>query len=405
MKNFHLFIIAISFVSLSLYSCSSFKNISNNKELRDSIIVLNQLLDSSQAINQKFNYQLYYLDDITDALFENEFGIYSSLLDSLISLNLIDSINFRFISIQDSIANQYKTAKYFNMGGSLSKEVADFQTQLLAYHYILESIIAKQNAYKKSNKRTIVNYSTESITITKKKEEPLYKAKHITFRKNKFDIIRIKSDKVNINFSLMDKEGIIYGSIDSIISELETKRRKIVFATNGGMYKPNQRPQGLYIENGKTITPIKTGNGYGNFFMNWGEDEPETNGIFIINTDGTSQVIKANGYESYEKEIKHATQSGPLLLFDGEINPFFNEGSKNKYIRSGVGIIDSTEIVFIISNKPVNFYDFALLFKKKFACKNALYLDGAISRMYLPHIQRNQKGGSFGCIISLSEDR
>jgi uncharacterized protein YigE (DUF2233 family) len=33
-------------------------------------------------------------------------------------------------------------------------------------------------------------------------------------------------------------------------------------------------------------------------------------------------------------------------------------------------------VVFAISEKAVNFYDFAMMFKQEFGCQNALYLDG-----------------------------
>jgi uncharacterized protein YigE (DUF2233 family) len=51
-----------------------------------------------------------------------------------------------------------------------------------------------------------------------------------------------------------------------------------------------------------------------------------------------------------------------------------------------------------MSKTFINFYDFAAYFKKA-GCKNALYLDGAISQTYLPAKNWNQAGGNFGVII------
>ncbi|MFN0083564.1 MAG: hypothetical protein ACKVOM_13730 [Ferruginibacter sp.] len=42
--------------------------------------------------------------------------------------------------------------------------------------------------------------------------------------------------------------------------------KKLVFAMNGGMDKPHNSPQGLYIENKKLIAPLDTTSGNGIFF-------------------------------------------------------------------------------------------------------------------------------------------
>jgi len=93
------------------------------------------------------------------------------------------------------------------------------------------------------------------------------------------------------------------------------------------------------------------------------------------------------------------------LLIDGEIHKKFREGSTNFNIRSGVGIINEKKIVFAISLTEVNFYDFAMFFKEIFNCKNALYLDGAISKMYLYDIAPKTIDGRFGPMISVSRKK
>ena len=52
-----------------------------------------------------------------------------------------------------------------------------------------------------------------------------------------------------------------------------------------------------------------------------------------------------------------------------------------------------------MSKKTINFYDFASYFKSK-GCKNALYLDGFVSRTYLPSKKWTQIDGNFGVIIA-----
>jgi uncharacterized protein YigE (DUF2233 family) len=91
-----------------------------------------------------------------------------------------------------------------------------------------------------------------------------------------------------------------------------------------------------------------------------------------------------------------------MLLIDGEIHPAFKKGSKNLNIRNGVGILPDNKVVFAMSKEEVNFYDFAEFFKSK-GCKNALYLDGFVSRTYLPEEDWEQLDGNFGVIIGVAK--
>jgi uncharacterized protein YigE (DUF2233 family) len=77
------------------------------------------------------------------------------------------------------------------------------------------------------------------------------------------------------------------------------------------------------------------------------------------------------------------------------------KGSANVNIRNGVGILPDNKIVLAISKEEINLYDFAEYFKN-LGCKNALYLDGFVSRMYLPEKDLNTTDGDFGVIIGVS---
>jgi len=164
------------------------------------------------------------------------------------------------------------------------------------------------------------------------------------------------------------------------------------------MYLANHAPQGLYIENGEKLCPLDTTKkSKTNFYM-------KPNGVFFITEDNTAHVVKTEKYPKKEA-VKLATQSGPLLVINNKIHPTFREGSKNKHIRSGVGIVNDQELIFAISNEVVNFYDFALFYKEILDCQNALYLDGAISRMYIQEKNRLDIGGGFGCMIAITKNQ
>jgi uncharacterized protein YigE (DUF2233 family) len=55
-----------------------------------------------------------------------------------------------------------------------------------------------------------------------------------------------------------------------------------------------------------------------------------------------------------------------------------------------------------MSKERINLYDFATYFKDA-GCKNALYLDGFVSRAYLPAKQWVQTDGAFGAMFGVTQ--
>lgn len=92
-----------------------------------------------------------------------------------------------------------------------------------------------------------------------------------------------------------------------------------------------------------------------------------------------------------------------MLVIDGEIHTSFKEGSANVTIRNGVGILPNNSMIFSMSKKEINFYDFAKYFKD-LGCKNALFLDAFVSRTYLPEQNWTQTDGGFGVIVAVVKD-
>jgi uncharacterized protein YigE (DUF2233 family) len=128
------------------------------------------------------------------------------------------------------------------------------------------------------------------------------------------------------------------------------------------------------------------------------------NGVFLINEKHEAFVVESSAYTALLSPATWATQSGPLLVHGGDINPDFNADSKNLAIRSGVGVRKDGTVVFLISRLPVNFYTFASLFLNRLKCPNALYLDGTISAFYVPG-GKDAVPHSFGPMFGLVEKR
>ncbi len=206
----------------------------------------------------------------------------------------------------------------------------------------------------------------------------------------------VNPEKESVQLFWKNNQGETFGSIQKLKSFLSNNQKELVFAMNGGMYKKDQSAQGLFIQNYVTQSPIDTADGNGNFYL-------KPNGIFYITSSKKAFVVTTQDFKD-DKSIEFATQSGPMLLVDGAIHKAFNKNSTNLNIRNGVGILPNNDILFAMSTKEVNFYEFADFFKRK-GCKNALYLDGLVSRMYHPKVKWMQTDGNFGVIIGIIKDK
>jgi uncharacterized protein YigE (DUF2233 family) len=200
------------------------------------------------------------------------------------------------------------------------------------------------------------------------------------------------TDPSSVKLYWKDDLGQILGSLRNLKQFVETGNEKLKFAMNGGMYTRERSPQGLFIQNSIIITPLDTLTGTGNFYL-------KPNGVFYLTMENKAVVSQTKDFID-RGDIKFATQSGPMLVIDGQIHPAFKQGSLNVNIRNGVGILPDSSVVFAMSKQEVNFYDFAEFFKSM-GCKNALYLDGFVSRSYLPDEKWEQLDGDFGVIIGV----
>lgn len=210
---------------------------------------------------------------------------------------------------------------------------------------------------------------------------------------DRFITYTVDPGKQDIQFYWKDDKRENFKSIQNLKTWLGQRHRTLVFAMNGGMYKPDNSPLGLFIENRATISRLDTTTGKGNFYL-------KPNGVFYITTGNLAAVSNTIHFTDNGK-IKYATQSGPMLVIDGQIHPAFKEGSANLNIRNGVGILPGNKVLFAMSKKEINFYDFANYFKSM-GCQNALYLDGFVSRAYVPEENWVQTDGNFGVIIGVT---
>jgi uncharacterized protein YigE (DUF2233 family) len=173
-------------------------------------------------------------------------------------------------------------------------------------------------------------------------------------------------------------------------------KRTLVFAMNAGMYHHDLTPVGLYVENGHQLVRANTRRGVGNFHM-------MPNGVFYLG-GGQAGVLETSRYLKSGRKDDFATQSGPMLVIDGKLHPQFPPVGQSQKIRNGVGVpLGNNRAVFAVSDAPVTFTAFAKLFRDQLNCPNALFLDGSISSLHAPSVNRADGFWPVGPIVSAFE--
>lgn len=200
--------------------------------------------------------------------------------------------------------------------------------------------------------------------------------------------------KDQIDLFLNDTSGHPYRTFSKLKSDLAKENKTILFAANAGMYHDDFSPVGLFVSQGLEASPLNLSKGSGNFFL-------KPNGVFYV-LGQKAGILESETYARLKLHPDLATQSGPLLVNRGVLHPQFGPDSDSKKIRNGVGLQASGKVLLVMSEEPVNFHRFAILFRDGLACPDALYLDGTISGIYSPELKRNDSGYPYGPILAVT---
>lgn len=187
-------------------------------------------------------------------------------------------------------------------------------------------------------------------------------------------------DTAKIEIFNLNAEGEPYRYLSVLAQDLKSQNQNLLFAMNAGMYDENQRPIGLYIEDGQQSKKLNRRAGSGNFHL-------KPNGVFYVK-DGRPFVVETEAYAKSGVKPDFATQSGPMLVINGKIHPKFSPNGTSRKLRNGVGIDEQGKVTFVISDTAVTFWEFASLFKDDLQAKNALFFDGSVSGLYAPDVNR-----------------
>ena len=197
----------------------------------------------------------------------------------------------------------------------------------------------------------------------------------VKHRGAQYVVLRVDLRAARIRTLWKNPGGVAYGSLDEAHRQLGPD---LLAVTNAGIYSEKHAPEGLHIEEGVTLSPLNLNGGEGNFYS-------KPNGVFYV-AEGGAGVVESEKFDSLggRAGVREATQSGPLLVAGGEVNRSLRPDSRSLYLRNGVGVKSPSEVYVVISEGEVNLYDFASVFKERLDCRDALYLDGCVSQVYLP---------------------
>ncbi len=268
-------------------------------------------------------------------------------------------------------------------------------------------LVKKKNIQKRrtillNNLRTLDEYKTEyeeSVKAIQANISNLFGEVTFTYNQESYTAYVADLSKHTIAIHLKSNNRH-FSKLSNLKDSLEKQGKEVLMVTNAGMFHYTQDPVGLYIEKGKEKNKINLEPVNGdNFHL-------APNGVFYIDEKGVGIQETHRFLKEYKaKKIRpiSATQSGPMLVIDGKHHHKFNHGSKSRKLRSGVGLLPNNRIIFIISDRHnTNFFQFGTIYKDLFACQQALFLDGAISEMYIKGNSKNLKGGNFGPMLSIT---
>lgn len=202
--------------------------------------------------------------------------------------------------------------------------------------------------------------------------------------------------KHSIAMVLADPTGTRYRSLRTYGQALGDQAALVAFAMNGGAYEGDGRPIGYYVEDSNRLVELDRGDGEGNFYL-------KPNGVFFGSGGKWEIRTSENFFSNVGDRPKFGTQSGPMLVIDGQLHPEFQDEGPSRIVRSGVGIDAKGKAHFVISGAAISFGQLARYFRDELKTPNALYLDGEASALWDPVTERLDDGPPIGPLIVVTK--
>ncbi|HJQ20230.1 MAG TPA: phosphodiester glycosidase family protein [Gemmatimonadaceae bacterium] len=174
-------------------------------------------------------------------------------------------------------------------------------------------------------------------------------------------------------------------TIAALDSTLRAHDKRLGMAMNAGIFRTDGTPSGLLVANGIELSRLATGAGPSardrnrcavNFYC-------LPNGVFFI-SDGEAHVLSTQDFARSRPplaSITLATQSGPMLVEAGKVARRFPASFDKRIPRNAVCVRNDGTVVLVLAPNQTH-ATLADLLIARFACRDALFLDGSISALY-----------------------
>ncbi len=212
----------------------------------------------------------------------------------------------------------------------------------------------------------------------------------MTFEDSGFTVCRYEPATDELRLAARGPAGPL-GSLVGLRAALGADAGRVAFAMNAGMYDPARDPVGLFVAQGRTLTPLNLATGEGNFFL-------KPNGVFWIDSAGAAHLDESEAFAAKAPAAAWATQSGPLLVRDGVLHGAIAANGTSLTVRDAVGVSGGAA-VFVISDGPVSFGRLARFLRDRLGCPDALYLDGHVSSLWAPSMGRLDAREDLGTFV------
>ena len=215
-----------------------------------------------------------------------------------------------------------------------------------------------------------------------------------------YQVVRVDLTYADVRMYWNDEAGQPFGSLAALHRWLQGRGERLLAATNAGIFYRSRLPAGLHVERGAPpLRPLNTsptppsGEARGNFFS-------QPNGVFYISRSGTAHIDETSAAARALPRMLEATQSGPLLLLHGVPHPLVGDST---LARNAVAVCSSRQVAFVFAPRA-SIRELALFVRDVLGCPDALYLDGAISGLWVPSA-RVRSDGSYVGILGVTPRR
>jgi uncharacterized protein YigE (DUF2233 family) len=235
-------------------------------------------------------------------------------------------------------------------------------------------------------------------------------SRQVRFENASFSVVDVDLQRAKLELHWRNPAGNPFLNFQALEDYLTANGQRLLAVMNAGIFDTSSRPLGLHIERGQVLRRLNSRrSGYGNFYL-------QPNGVFYLEKTASGSRARLQTTIAFERDhpnirelgrsnqVLEATQSGPMLVVDGKLNSAFKVDSGNRLIRNAIGVQSSSHVVLVLTETPVNFHTLARFMRDQLECKDALYLDGNISNLYLPGDGKNSSSISdFGGMIAVLE--